>query len=183
MSNYYYLPQSTLQEEDDFDFSQAFPPSTSQAPQLDSSYLTQLPSDVTEQHLCYDQLQLYQWTNQHQHEAWLASHPPAEWVSLVAPCNVHPVPKPVVSSPASSEIFDYNQIMVTSGALTSWVDYQPPSEAVHITASRVDSLASSASSALSLSRSDDSRRLSPIVSEMAEWVGWSTPALARGIPE
>ncbi|KAK5699815.1 hypothetical protein LTR97_005946 [Elasticomyces elasticus] len=172
MSNYYFPPQTTPQEEDDFDFSQAFPPPTSQPPQLDSSsYFAQPQSTVTEQHLFQDPFQLYQPANQYQQQLGLDVQQHPAWITPVVPSNYHPLPQPqpVVPFPAFSETFDYNQTMVTAGPSTASVDYLSPDEAGHTRGSRATSFASNASSAPSLSRSDVSRSVSPSISEMAKW--------------
>ncbi|KAK3618109.1 hypothetical protein LTR56_024454 [Elasticomyces elasticus] len=168
MSSYCYPAQPTPQHEEDADFSQAFPTLASQAPQLDLLYLKR---PVTEQHLPYNQLQLYQPTIQHPHEVGLDCHPQPEWIGSVVPPNYHPVPQPVVPFPAFSETFDYNQIKVPAGSLMSAADYLSLDKAVHMTASRAASLAlaANASSARSLSRSDIFRSVSPSTLEMAKW--------------
>ncbi|KAK5725127.1 hypothetical protein LTR17_013240 [Elasticomyces elasticus] len=166
MSSCCYPPQPTSQNEDDVEFSQAFPALSSQALQLDLVYLKR---PVTEQHLFYDQLQLYQPTIQHPHEVGLDCHLQPEWISSVVPPNYHPVPQPVVPFPAFSETFYHNQIMATAGSLTSAVDYLSVDNAVQMTASRAASLASNASSVRSLSRSDTFRSVSPSTFEMAKW--------------
>ncbi|KAK3614505.1 hypothetical protein LTR56_027209 [Elasticomyces elasticus] len=169
MSSYCYPPQPTPQKEDDFDFNQAFPEPTSQAPQLEPLYLNRPSSAVTEQHLFYDQLQLYQPIDQHQYEAGLDCHPQPAWIGSVAPWIYHPVPQPVVPFRAFSETLGFNQIMVTAGSLTSAVDYLSLDNAAQMTASRAASLASNANSARSLSRSEIFRGVSPSTFEMAKW--------------
>ncbi|KAK0936733.1 hypothetical protein LTR48_005458 [Friedmanniomyces endolithicus] len=168
MSNYYFPPQEHPQEEDEFDFSQAFIPPTDQPPLFDP-YITQPSAALPEQHQLFnDPGPLYE-SSQYQQafDIDIGQHP--AWVTPLVPSNYHPTPHSDASFPAFSGAFDYSQNMVTAGPSTASVDYLSPVEAAQTRSSRATSFASNASSAPSLSRSDVSRSVSPSASEMAKW--------------
>ncbi|TKA74950.1 hypothetical protein B0A55_04941 [Friedmanniomyces simplex] len=171
MSNYYYPPEETPQEEDEFDFNQAFSPPTSQSALFDPSYIRQPPAAVPEQHQLFsDPQQLYQQSNQYQQafDIDIGQHP--AWITHIVPSNYHPLPHSAASFPAFSETFDYSQDMVTAGPSSTAVNYLSPEEAAQTRTSRATSFASNASSIPSVSQSDVSRSASPSAGEMAKWL-------------
>ncbi|KAK3115593.1 hypothetical protein LTR53_004899 [Teratosphaeriaceae sp. CCFEE 6253] len=169
MSNYYYPPSNTPQEEEEFDFSQAFP-TTSQPAQLDPMYAVQSTGAIPTQQLLFsDSSALYQQGNQFPQTFDLDSSQHPAWAMPIVPSNYHPMQSNVAPFTAFSETFDYSQELVSAGPSTTSPGYLSPEEAAQAKTSRATSFASNASSAPSLSHSDVSRSVSPSASEMAKW--------------
>ncbi|KAK5173077.1 uncharacterized protein LTR77_003199 [Saxophila tyrrhenica] len=186
MSGYYYPPNTSAPEDDEFDF-QTYQTHGGQPQQSYQNYTGQAFSPDLQQTQFYQPYQqVYQQPQQFQQQWGYANvqmqpqMQPQPWVTPTVPSNVpfqmqqqqNMTPFPSYSEPANTAGAFSSPEMTPAGpsrVSRASTGYLSPGEPGRGRVSRTTSLHSNASSGRSFSQSDVSRSASPSASEMAKW--------------